>query len=426
MISARRSAALLVAATALLTTHLAAAAPASAVAGYPSVAITSPVDASTVAGAVAVSVTGSLDPLGAAVATTMTLSVDGSPASSLPCAVPATTDCAVTFSWDASTLTGTHTLQAGMADSLGGTTASAVVTVTVSRTSAFLAVTSPHAGSAVARQRTVDVVATGGIPADSSATVAGIALYLDGHYKTVFSCVGQPDDHTCTATFPWTTTGLAGGHVLSTVLTDSTGATVASAPVRVFVRTVPKVEITVPTVRTGTTATARVVVRAEDGRTIPGVALTVTFTPPHLIGPPRVYHVTTARTGGIQWKVPVRTTSTVKATIDAPGPWWSVWTGHGLSEAIPHYSCAWTHTARLSGYATVTCSEPYIPKGIWSALQVQQRSTWRRIGQTSSVPHSWTYHVRSTTRSTYYVRMLLSNSPYWASLFTAPMRITFT
>lgn len=128
---------------------------------------------------------------------------------------------------------GTYTLTAVATDSVGSTVTSAPVTVTVGSTTSTVKLTKPASGSTVAAPATVALTATATAPSG----VANVGFYAGG---TLLGTVSA-------SPYQYTWTGApAGYYYLTAVETDTTGASLTSAPIALRIDTPPSVQITTP------------------------------------------------------------------------------------------------------------------------------------------------------------------------------------
>lgn len=190
-------------------------------------------------------------------AQSLQLIVDGAPLGT-PTSCAAATTCSKTLDWDASGVSGAHTLAVKFVTT-GGIASSRTVTTTpftvnVSSPGPSAAVLSPSFGTSV--QGPVSVVGFGAVNASQSDTPGTLQLYVDG------APVGSPvatvpaadaDPKHGQDTFSWDSTGLVGTHSLQvkfvtgnlvSVLSPSVAVTVTS-PAPVVVLTSPAASATV-------------------------------------------------------------------------------------------------------------------------------------------------------------------------------------
>jgi Bacterial Ig domain len=177
------------------------------------------------------------------VALSIALEVDGAQVDFDTCdGMTADTGCPTELYWDASSAArGAHTLQVKLSTTSGGVWTSALTPITVvDAPLPSVTITSPAANSTVSGA--VTVVATGSVDGTSGDTPQLMALFVDDRK------VG-PDEFcpatgaTCTLSFPWDASGLAGSHtVVVGFATDN--YTVFSGPTVVTV-TSPRPTVTV-------------------------------------------------------------------------------------------------------------------------------------------------------------------------------------
>jgi hypothetical protein len=185
----------------------------------PTVFITSPANGAKVAGVVAVTATAA-DNVGVA---NLQFEIDGANVGSPDTAAP------YAYSWDTSkSSNGSHILKAIAKDGAGNTTTSAVVTVTVSNSTAdktppTVAITSPAASATLSG--TVNVTAT----ASDNTGVTSVQFQVDG-------ANAGTSDASAPYAFVWDTTKIANGvHKLGAIAKDAAGNATTSAVVSVTV-----------------------------------------------------------------------------------------------------------------------------------------------------------------------------------------------
>ena len=138
--------------------------------------------------------------------------------------------CNPTYNWDATGLSGTHTLTAVANANSGGSTTSAPVTVTIVSPPPMVSITSPAAGAKVAGNVTV----TASAATDPSQTDYPTQIYFHDGVKSLGSinCQGQT---TCQGSVTWAATGLTGSHTLTAAVQTNKGLSETSSPAVVTV-----------------------------------------------------------------------------------------------------------------------------------------------------------------------------------------------
>ncbi|HAZ07856.1 MAG TPA: hypothetical protein DCZ01_04870 [Elusimicrobia bacterium] len=141
-----------------------------------------------------------------------------------------TPDISFTLGWNTtSAADGTHSLTAVVRDSLGRTSTSTAVSVTVANGLPSVAISSPTNGSTVAG--TISVMAN----ASGSAVIASVQFKLDG------ANLGAADASAPYTTSWNTTSAAAGAHVLTAMARDGAGNTSTSTAVSVTVDNAPPI-----------------------------------------------------------------------------------------------------------------------------------------------------------------------------------------
>jgi len=149
--------------------------------------------------------------------------------------------CPGSVQWDATGPSGPRTLTA-VVTTVGGTTASASVGVTVANPDPAVAITSPADGATVVGATSVAVSASTGSTLSDFPT--SIAVTADG--STVGTVPCTPSQHLCSGSVPWDTTALSGAHSLSAVLTTTGGLSASASSGVTVANPAPTVGITTP------------------------------------------------------------------------------------------------------------------------------------------------------------------------------------
>lgn len=211
---------------------------ASASAPPPSVAITTPSVGSTVEGAVTIAATAKAGTGDTPVDVTF---YDGvNEIGSYDC--ESQQPCAASIKWEATGLSGTHSLTARVNTGEDQSATSTPVTVTVVSPPPAVAVTSPANGATV--KGTVTVSVSGATDPSQVDYPTSITLYDGVNEIGTVECQGQ---QTCQGSIGWRATGLSGVHALTAHIKTNNGLSVTSAPVDVTVQSPgPRVKITHP------------------------------------------------------------------------------------------------------------------------------------------------------------------------------------
>ncbi len=204
----------------------------------PTIAITGPTEGSTVKGAV------TIDAIGRASAgdhlTTISFYDGVNHIGDFECENQES--CTASIKWEATGLSGSHTLTAQANTSDGSSATSAPVTVTVVSPPPTVSITSPVGGATV--KGTVAVSASGATDPSQVDYPTEIAVYDGVNNIGSIKCQGQ---QTCQGSVSWHTTGLSGPHTLTARISTDEGLHVTSAPVSVNVISPgPTVTITSP------------------------------------------------------------------------------------------------------------------------------------------------------------------------------------
>jgi Bacterial Ig domain len=207
----------------------------------PTVAVTSPVAGAEVAGFVTVTGSATVDASDSETAQSIQFYVDGGYVSAQPC--PGTKSCTADFSWDTTSLYGSHALQVKLLTSGGPTPLSPAVTVAVGDPPAAY-ITSPVGGRTVIG--VVTVIGGGTVDALQPDSVDALKLLVDGSSVASTACV-TAEPTLCQGVLSWDSTGLTGQHQVQLELVTTHGQTGLSAAVTLTaVNPAPTVVLTSP------------------------------------------------------------------------------------------------------------------------------------------------------------------------------------
>jgi hypothetical protein len=150
--------------------------------------------------------------------------------------------CIATTEWNATGLSGQHSLTAEVETNEGATARSAAVPVTVISPPPTVTIVSPSAGATV--EGTIDIVANAATDPSQEDYPTEIDFYDGVNHIGQIDCQGQ---QTCQGQVEWLATGLTGPHTLTAVVTTHRDVSVTSAPTTVTVLSpAPSVTITRP------------------------------------------------------------------------------------------------------------------------------------------------------------------------------------
>jgi hypothetical protein len=207
----------------------------------PTASITSPTAGSQVAGFVTVNATGEVDASDSDSVSVLQLYVDGSYAAEKPCP-GSPRSCSQSFTWDTTSLYGSHSLTVTVktAGAVWATSAAVAVQVGDPPTAS---VDGPASGSVVRGPVTVPV--SGTVDQLQPDTVSSLSLLVDGTVVGTTSCASGGT--TCAGQIGWDSTGLTGQHALQARLLTGNGQTALSAQVLVTVESpLPTASLTSP------------------------------------------------------------------------------------------------------------------------------------------------------------------------------------
>lgn len=319
--------------------------------------------------------------------------------------------CQVTIPWDATGLSGTHTLVAAFTTNISGVVDSPSVTVTVNNPPPTVALVSPAAGAVTGL---VALKATGSITGGQTDVVQQIQYWIDGALASTVACI-NPE---CPTTYYWNTAGHAGAHTVQVKLLTHNGS-VAAGPVENF-QVVRPTAITLDfpnavTSGTATSATGRVM--ATDTNTgVAGASVKVTFTP--ATGSPTTIATTTAADGTFRVHYTPRTNTKITATVAGTNLWQANSTATStLLQVDSVVSCSLTHSTVQHGKSdTLTCQASGMPAG--TAATVQYNSSGRKWTVLTNNAHFSGGKVKYTftlkKKGTYTLAVLIDNNAVYA------------
>jgi Bacterial Ig domain len=242
----------------------------------PTAVVLSPVFGSAVSGVVSVSAKGTVDASQSDTPATLQLLVDGvAKGSPQACPTGQGKSCPVTFSYDLTGLTGTHSVAARFVTGNAISVDSPFAALIVASPLPAVSLTSPAAGATVSGVVSVSVSAQ--VDASQTDAAAAVRLFVDGAASGASTaCPASADPKACAVSLSWDSTGLTGTHVLQAMLSTTHGVTGASPQVTVTVANpAPTVAILSPTSGATVTGTVAVSVSAAVNASLTDTAGTV-------------------------------------------------------------------------------------------------------------------------------------------------------
>ena len=194
----------------------------------PTVSITGPTAGSTVSGAIAVTATAATDASQSDYPTTIVLSDGVNALGDITCEAQST--CQGSVKWNATGLTGPHTLTATVQTHTGLTATSTPVMVTVLSPGPTVRILSPAAGASLGRK--IHIGVSGRTDPTQVDYPTSIKVYDGAQSIGVVRCQGQ---ETCTGSVSWDARKLTGEQQLVAVIRTHTQRSAMSAPVDVGV-----------------------------------------------------------------------------------------------------------------------------------------------------------------------------------------------
>ena len=391
----------------------------------PSSAVSAPAAGATVSGVVSVVTGGATSPTQNDAPQTIQLIIDGAAfgAGPLPCTAAAGTHtCSVPYTWDTTGMSGAHTLQTRFVTRLGTVVLSAVTTVTVVSPAPTAVITSPLAGSTVARAVTITV--TGAVDPSQTDAPSSMAVTVDGKaLGTAQPCTSVPTaPRTCQVSFSWNTVGITDKHVLVATLTTSNGAVGSSAASTVYVYggtvvALPKVS----TLRAGRTVT--ITGRANYIANKAGVpAVPVKILLVFANGKTRAFTVTTNVNGFYKVTFVPTMNTVVEATVV---PLAYNGTSHTFTRlaVIPQPSCTLQGKLHLNAVGKGVCKLAGMPKGTKLKLQYEVKGKWYTLGNGKApgtvVPFAYGFKVAGT----YHVRLVFAASHVFVATIGPSLKV---
>lgn len=204
----------------------------------PSISLTSPSAGSTVKGTITVTATataGSGDTLSDIIFYDGVNDIGSSSCGAQP-------SCSASIQWDATGLSGQHSLSAEADTDAGLSSRSTSVSITIVSPGPAVAITHPSAGATVVGSTTVTV--SGATDPSQTDYPTSITIYDGVNDIGYITCQGQ---QTCQGSFTWDATGLSGQHRLTATISTNQGDSATSSGVTVKVKTpAPVVRIVSP------------------------------------------------------------------------------------------------------------------------------------------------------------------------------------
>ena len=195
----------------------------------PAVSITSPAADSTVAGAIVLSLSAATDPSQEDYPTNVSVFDGVNRIGGITCQSQQT--CQGTVNWNATGLTGLHTLTATVRTNRSLSVTSAPTPVTIVSPAPNVTITNPPRGAALRRKITVKV--SGRTHPSQVDYPTSITVYDGTSTIGSVNCQGQ---QTCAGSVPWDARSLSGRHSLTAVIRTNTSRTATSAAIVVGTR----------------------------------------------------------------------------------------------------------------------------------------------------------------------------------------------
>jgi hypothetical protein len=394
----------------------------------PTALVVAPAAGATVSGIVPITTEGVVSPTQNDAPVSIQLLIDGvATAAAQSCtetgAVPH--GCSVAYTWDATGLTGVHTLQARFVTHTGVTALSPLTSVTVLSPAPKAVISSPGAGTTVHRTTTVTV--TGAVDPSQTDTPASMTLTVDGAlFGPPRACTPAPaGSRTCVTSFSWNTLGLTGRHTLVATLTTAKGVVAASAPSSVFVYGGTKTALTeVKTQHAGHSVTVTGRITALVNRSaVTGAKVKIAIIP--IVGHAKTLYVLTDSRGYYKATFKVAVNTTVEATLVALPYFGSSHTFIKV-KVLPTVSCAVGSTLQRNALGHGTCKLANLLKGTKATLQYGFQGHWYTIGSGRAPGSVIPFSFKFAHRGTYYIRLVLAATSAFLGIMTPSLKVVVT
>jgi hypothetical protein len=393
----------------------------------PSVSITNPASAATVSGTVVVDVAASTDggltdfPVG------LSLLVDGTVVDSRSCTLNLH-DCTQPLSWDATGVTGSHTLLARLQTSkTPGSTDSTGVTVNVTTPDAVVLVVGPAAGTVplgtgatTTSSGIVRVPITVGTDLGQNEFPGKVELLVNARVVGSATCPALV--HSCSLTILWDARKSAGASDLAARMTSSRSVTSTSRTVTVYARSGSRTTVlgmTTANYRGVATVRGRVLATNTNAGAS-GVLVRLVRVP--AIGKAAVVYVRTGFGGVFAYRFRAVTNTIVTAAVGGG------WIGHskGIQTQLVRAPlvCTAVSTVRASATGTGRCTARYLPARTQVYLRYYFRGRWATLapGRTklaSVFKLGFVFPVRGT----YLLRVTVTRSKVYAVTLSRLMKV---
>jgi len=376
----------------------------------PAVSITSPADGASVVGATSVAVSASTGSTLSDFPASIAVTADGSRIGTVPCA-PLQHVCGGSVAWDATALSGAHSLSAVLTTT-DGLSATASSSVTVANPAPTVGITSP--GTSAVVSGSVTVLVSGSTDPRRSDLPSTFTLLVDG--IAVSSVVCPSATHDCSVALSWSAAASAGPHTLVTTMTTTGGSSATSAAVVVLAASPSRVVMTLPKIgRAGATVvvTGRVVAETT-GQGVAGAVVTLTRRP--AVGKASTVWVLTGPGGVFTSRSVARTNTGVTAVVAS-----SAWLGSSrgatvLRAAAPMTCTVARHRLVVGAVGRGSCAVPGLPAGTRLALRYLVRGRLATLASGSARGSAIPYSFGFPTPGVYLLRIdLLATKVYVAT-----------
>jgi Bacterial Ig domain len=349
--------------------------------------------------------------------------IDGRRAASEPCPNDVTS-CTESYVWDATGLTGTHTVQAQLETGNDETVTGALFTITVVSPAPTVAITGPASGSQV-DIGTVPVSAVGTVDPSQTDKGSQMTLLVDGTPVDSELCP-LPFSRSCPVTLSWDTIESTGAHTLQAQFETVEGSTVSSAAISVVVHVSTRSTVGPVIPRPyGHTAHLTGTVASASGDPLARVPVQVTLRPAS--GKASTKTVTTNAEGEWSLAYKAKVNTSVVASVVAS----AFWGASHASTKVQVYAtgkCVAKQVVDPGATDTMVCSKlvPTLAKGTKVQVQAQLfgNTKWRTLVTAKVSGAKFSVPFRLTARGEEAMRLYIPATKALAASETSPFFIS--
>jgi hypothetical protein len=388
----------------------------------PTATVTSPTEASTVSGTTSIAVTGSTGAVLSDYPAQLVLLIDGTTFQTFNCPTPLNVHtCGASFTWDATGVSGAHTLAVSITTTRSVTVTGPAVSINVNSPAPTVAITSPASGAQVSGTVLIPVIGT--TDTSQSDKPSLLQMYIDGHLYQDSRCPTTPSAKTCSATFRWDSSGKLGSHSLRARMYSAKNIAVVSKPVSITVTRVQAVVSVFPpaTSIAGKPSLLKGCVRASStGLPATKIQVVITVTPSY--GKPIVLKTVSGSNGcyTVSYKAVANAVVTAKTVATAKYAASISTKAQVVAVAVACKVSAPKVTVGVK--ITTTCTLAALKPGLPVEMQFNQGGDWHNVLVVSTGGTKRTFTVALGSPGTYLVRVVLPKSRYFALSESKPIK----